>query len=1018
MNLLFTFPDNSYIESAFILEGAKLTECFYNDLKSADNSASVRIPFNESLCDKIKANISKNIKIQIKDGNTNLFTGYARKTVAFSKTQRNQPFGIEIVSPAILLDYTYNGTTIHYSNTTLGNVVTALLSLSPFGFNIDVTPIESKQLLFFKLEDGTNIKNVLNELLFEYGYCYDFDSDGNFYITDLFPVIPTTPTQKFNGDNCLNEINQTVKEDKYNRVSVEWNKIQQQSNVLIFEDTTGADSNNKANIKIESNSYYLDEENNYLEYDSKFQSIAWIDSASLKISFDDESSITKTFSNLGERAELSIYNGGNAAKTITGLQVFGTGYFEISTNFAKAGQNGTENTIKAVYIQNDEDASKLAKKLCDYYNYSNFTTSVLSKTKYAIGTYVELSDSGIGTVIYRIVRRTYDFYKKVYTYSLESVSEYSPVETYTNGQNVKSKGDNGETLRDAVSDLNRKVDGIVTSATMVSADILSAIIKLDNDGKTIAAQDITTTISMKQSDIDLDFTVGTINLPSGWTYTISGNKIIFHIAEGISLRSGQFSIPVLYKPVVSEEFFIDENGDMFVDENNIPFVDQVLSGSYTQWNLYFTYFGDNGGVYLGLIRTLSGIPSQNNYGDYFTWGGADTVSPLAYEGKFLTARVYKYVGEGKSYKWQQDTNAEHGQAALSDVLDVANADLQKNNSTVYQFLDHLTANTIYADMIVANDAFINKITAKVVSIGNLATVGTVEQAKIDAETNAMNNVLQDLGVDTLSNHTIISGGKIKTDLINASVIAVGDLKDGSSLVSTVNSKADESSFVSYQNEVDNKFGIIDDEFENTNTAIHDLYLNQDNIIDSTIPIEIKNAKVNGSTLIQGGYIRTNLLDVETILGINATFKGTVEAARFVLTGYKEGDVVVKQIASPFAENNSKKTISIFPFGSGTLKIKLPYTVTGDSYSSPAYITCNKAETLIINTNTMGVYEKVITVNEGDEIKITVDCFGVGGVSGSFAVSCSALYICMSLPNSMFQGLSQIAVTDYQFNGSR
>ncbi|MCQ2052953.1 MAG: hypothetical protein MJZ03_03360 [archaeon] len=804
MNLLFYFSDNTTQTSSFILNGAKITECFYNNLKSADNSAQVTIPFNETLCDKLKAEISKNIKVQIKNGDANIFTGYVRKTLSFAKTQRNQPFALEIVSPSLILDTVYKGNSIHYSNTSLGSIVSSLLSLSPFSGQYDIHLIDAKDVLFFKLEDGENIKEVLSTLLYEYGFCFDFDADGNFYITQLFTSIPSTITQKFNGDNCLNTIAQNVKENKYDSVTIKYKPVEEKRDVVIFEDTTGGNATDKANIPIPASSYYLGAEKNILNYDSKYQAIGWITSASIDISFDNNSDITYTFKNLGNAGELSVYNGGTSGRTIKGLTVIGSGFFELSDNSVSVGQQGTESVIQTKYILNEQDALYLARKISNYYQYSNFNTQVQSKTKYDLGTYVELSDRGIGTVIYRIVKRVWDIALNQYIYSLESVTDYTPIETYTTSQNVNSKPDNGESLRDAVSDLAERVDAINVETTMVNADILNAIIRLDNDGKVITNQTITTTITVKQSDVDLPFSIGTLNLPDGWSYEILGRQIKFTISEGASIRSGQFAIPVLYSTIAEQDNYVDENDEQYIDENGASYIEQKISTSYSQTNLYFTYFGDNGGYYLGIITRLEDIPTTANYGDFFTWGANDTASAISMDGEFLRARVYMYIGEKQSYKWREDSNSGHSQIALSDVLSVANEDLEHNNSTAYEFLDHLTSNTIYSDMIVSNQAFIDKITTKIISIGNLVTVGVMDDAIAQSEINvlrnaeikareisdiameiasddatqksnqakidAIANVLAETGIDTLTDHTIIQNGYIKTGLIDADIL--------------------------------------------------------------------------------------------------------------------------------------------------------------------------------------------------------------------------------------------------------
>lgn len=734
MNLLFTFSDNTNLSSEFILDNAKVTTVFYNQLKSADNSASLRVPFNENLCDKLKAEINKNTRVQIVEGNTPLFTGYVRKNLAFQKTQRNQPFALEIVSPSLLLNVTYQGTVIHYTEPLLEDVIRALLSFTDFQGTIDTTKTKNEELKIFTLHDGENIHDVLNELLFEYGYCYDFDSAGNFYITDIFTVPQLEIPQKFNGDNCLKEIQQTVKEDSYNRINVVWNKMEYMSDVLIFEDTTGADANFDAKIEIAPHKYYLDTELNYLNYDSKYQSIAHINSARADIQYDDDGGIIETFSNLGSQGELSIFNESDFPRFITKLRVLGNGYFETSTNNTKVGSNGAELQIATKYIQEESHASNLARKVGDYYNYGNFSISVLSKTDYDLGSFVEVSDAGIGTIRARIIKKVWDIKTNTFSYALESISDYTPIETYVTKQSINSSSDGGANLKETVSELGQRVDEIITDTVSVNADKLNALIRTDSDGKAVTDFDISTNISLRQNSQDLDFTIGAMNLPQGWTYRLSGKTLIFHIPEDTLIRSGQFNIPVQYRQIVTEDNYVDENENQYIDENMDSYTLIKYSQSYTQFNLTFTYFADDGGHYLGIITSISSIPQFNNYGDYFTWGGANTDSELVKDGSFLQSAVYKYVGTSKAYSWDIDNSTEHQLIAMSDILSIANEDLQRNNSKVWEYLDHLTANsiftrlltasTVFTQLLVASDIFTDTLKSKVGFFENIYISGT------------------------------------------------------------------------------------------------------------------------------------------------------------------------------------------------------------------------------------------------------------------------------------------------------
>ena len=715
MDLLFTFSDGTTNTSEFILDGAKLTECFHSGLKSVDNSFSVKVPFNEILCDELKSDISNNIKVNVRDDNEdNIFTGYVRKTLTFTKTQRNQPFSLEIVPPSFLMDYDYSGTANVTTGVTVATVVSNLIGLTPYEGNIDVSAMNGETMEIFTLSDGDNILSVIKELLFEYCYVFNFDADGNFIVSELFATVPSSITQHFDGANCLNQIQQQVKETSYTQVAVNWDKVEALSNVLIFEDTSGADSTYPAYIEIPAESYYLDEENNYLEYDSKYQDVLWITTTSRTINYDDDSTITESFSNLGTKGDLSIYNSSTSSRYITQLEIYGSGYFETATNTTKTGSDGTLEEIDAKYIQSSTYATILAKALKDYYAYANFTLTLQSKDVYDLGSYCDVSDSGMGTVVCRIVKRAWDVRTNTYEYTLESITDYDPAELVTSYCNTHSKKDNGETLRSAVSDLNTKVDNIVVDTTICSADKTQAIINLDSEGYTIESQQISTTISLRQSSEELDFIFGSMSLPDGWTYSVDGKTLTFTVGEGVKVRSGQILIPIIYHAITSLEEYEDENGEAYVDEDGETYYNVEYSSSYTQWKLYFTYFGDNGGVYLGIISDLDDIPTSLNFGDYFVWGGATTESSLSYDGEFLTSRLYKYIGTGKTWQWEEDTSSEHNAVALGDILSITNTDLATNNSTAYEYLDHLTSNSIFTDLLVANTAYVENLVSTII----------------------------------------------------------------------------------------------------------------------------------------------------------------------------------------------------------------------------------------------------------------------------------------------------------------
>lgn len=317
---------------------------------------------------------------------------------------------------------------------------------------------------------------------------------------------------------------------------------------------------------------------------------------------------------------------------------------------------------------------------------------------------------------------------------------------------------------------------------VVDADVKSVIVETDETGQAPTAQTVETQISCRQGWEDRPFVIGTINVPTGWSYQVVGGKVIFTIAEGAVVRSGQFKIPVIYRPIVSYEPYEDENGNLYVDENDANYMALETASTEYTYDIWFSYFGMSDAAYLGKISSLQDLPSVTGLNNYFVWSGSETTSSLSIEGKFKQGTIYKYIGPNKAWKWEIDDDIGHGIIAMSDVFSIAGADLESNNSQAYEYLNHLTSNSIYVDLLIANSAFIQQLTSEVVSVGSLITVGAVDEKILEAEgvaaddATAKANAALDaalvalVGSDNVRDHTIISGGKIISGLIDVDAI--------------------------------------------------------------------------------------------------------------------------------------------------------------------------------------------------------------------------------------------------------
>lgn len=352
-----------------------------------------------------------------------------------------------------------------------------------------------------------------------------------------------------------------------------------------------------------------------------------------------------------------------------------------------------------------------------------------------------------------------DYNEEVYSYG-------GTIPAYKSNVTRPQAGNRGVSIEDVArlrQDMNVLQEDLINAYQMlempivVDADVKSVIIETNEEGKASTAQTVETQISCRQGWEDRPFVVGSINVPAGWSYEVVGGKVIFTIAEGAEVRSGQFKIPVIYRPIVQYDQYVDENDNSYVDENDANYMALETSSTTYTYDIWFSYFGLQDAVYLGPISNLASIPSITGLNNYFVWTGAETASSLSIEGKFRPARLYKFIGTNKAWKWEVDEDIAHTTFAMGDVLGVAGADLEQNNSQAYEYLAHLSANSIFADLLVANAAFISNLAADSAFIDDLAS-----------NTAFVNELIQVGGL--VEESTIIEGGKIKTNLIDTDAI--------------------------------------------------------------------------------------------------------------------------------------------------------------------------------------------------------------------------------------------------------
>ena len=415
--------DNHSVQTDFIVDTFNQREVLHQGLKQADDTIKLSIPFSAEIWNFINAN--KLIKAKItKDGEA-CFTGFVRPDFDFSKIQRFQPIQLELVNATYITSFYEIEESIAFKDTTLGAIVSNLLERA--GITNQDTSFLDEPIIFDIIEEGTTIKDALSQILFEYGYFWDFDKNGEFTVQKIYNE-NVTPSVVLDGTNILEKVQVSKKEQEFDRVEVDYEHYEKFENILLFQDNTGKKGGGSRGcfINLTYGKYLgaIEGETSYdITYDSDKGEVIWVDNASLSIIANPGDKLQTTFTNKNTKGNLSIYNPTTGSIYILLLEVLGTAYVKtIESATIKVGQEGKSKSIKSKYIHSKEAAENFAKMYYDWGKSCDYVISLQSKLNLDVGTIVEVNTAG--KIVGRVLEKTTKLDGKPYTYKIEAIKEY------------------------------------------------------------------------------------------------------------------------------------------------------------------------------------------------------------------------------------------------------------------------------------------------------------------------------------------------------------------------------------------------------------------------------------------------------------------------------------------------------------------------------------------------------------------------------------------------------------------
>lgn len=750
---IFYFPDGegTKIETPIIRDSLTFSEVLHNKLKSSTSQCGFQVPFSIELSDKLKTTINfERVKVELKDGNDDNIATYAlEKTVAFTKTQKNQPIQLNCVDFSFRLDESLPRTVVMISKTVTEVIMNLCkeIEFTDFG-SINI----QNRLPYFVAKEGDKVKDILSELCYEYLNVYYFDPNGRLCTREIFNDIPSNLAaieQKLDGTNLREKIQITAKEHEADYVSASYNKVEFFSNTLLFSDTQNGTEQDKCKIEIEpyywmfASSEEMESLNantpkdNLLKYDSTLGEVLYVSGIRGDLSFDNGikynlSRLDAEGNDLIDQCRLSAFNNSSVKRYCRKLDIYGDAFIATSLDTVVSSTGTKQKEIELKYITDKSTAEKFCKGVADYYRWANFDITAKSYEDFEVGSYVRITDYGIGTYYGRIVKKTRTLKNDCLEYAIETIADYEPCEI------EKSKSERNSSAN-AASGSKGATGEVGASGIFVFMEQSSAAFAVDQNEK---AEEYTLIVPIHClcNGMEMPFKVGAIVNPYGMEITDyeddDGHYLKIHVLKDAVIGKGSFNVPIIYTEV-NKVLVYGGSEYALGNQNKIAYGQYLFDDdSISTFNLVFTYQSSRMGIYRGGMDSLEKFLDpeemeeyQLHRGDWFTWVGLEETHQVYnnVECTFVPAKVYYWNG----LYWEEDTNMEHNSVALSDVLSTAEDAIAKNNSDVNTMLNRLVSNQIFVKQLVASNAFVNALFARNIMI---AGGGWIQSEGYDGKT--------------------------------------------------------------------------------------------------------------------------------------------------------------------------------------------------------------------------------------------------------------------------------------------
>ena len=436
-------------------------EVVHKNYKSTQDSIDVKLKKDSGLLSRFLSSYKKGTVRILKDGST-YYEGLLENNASFETHEDVRFINMKVVDYSYYLDeklsesFIWTSHSIFDSSNQSNSIVHKLLTLAGFNVNVidsGLADITTTVNYFSGEKDNDTYFDLLDNLLFEFGYTFRWENGSTFTIENLAKSA-LTPTHTFSNTdpediNIIAPLKISKKTEDDEGVEVTWWEVDTKSDVLLYRGIKDPEDE----VSIPYGTYYP-VTGNVEDVFQKFKpvlpnkpddkvEIVYTSNHELDYTVSNEDIEVATESYYNEKAQIVFENtSADTNYSLTWFDIRGDLVYNDILHVAKKVNNpntGYIKKIKTKYIRTAADAQKLAILVADRLEKGLFSYSFRSLDDVAVGSIVNLIDtkSGINTTIH-ITEKETNTTDSIIAYKGIGITAYSEVSVDTS-QELDSK---------------------------------------------------------------------------------------------------------------------------------------------------------------------------------------------------------------------------------------------------------------------------------------------------------------------------------------------------------------------------------------------------------------------------------------------------------------------------------------------------------------------------------------------------------------------------------------------------